>query len=96
MTVRIRIIDERNQLYGFMRYQAICSLPQFFEIREWCWTNYGPGVEYEHYKNCLRVTDKKYKWVWDCAKYQGASISSGKIYLPDDNEMLAGFTLTWG
>lgn len=78
-----------------MRYQATCSLPQFFEVRDWCLKNFGPGIEYEHYINYMKLTGKRYKWAWDCSKYQGASISSGKIYIPDDNNMHTLFTLTW-
>jgi hypothetical protein len=96
MTVRIRELDNRNALYKVMRYQAICSLPQFFEIREWCWSHWGPGIEYEHYKNYAMSTNKLMPWAWDCSKFQGASLSNAKIYLPDDDKKKALFVLTWG
>ena len=95
MSVRIREIDNRNALYGIMRYQAICSLPLFFEIREWCWENWGPGIEYEHYTNYARSTKKLMPWAWDCTKHQGASISNGKIYIPNDDDKFLLFKLTW-
>lgn len=95
MSVKLRVIDNRNQLFGIMQYQAICSLPLFFETRAWCWEHWGPGIEYEHFKNYVKSTGQVPKWVFDCAKYQGASISNGKIYLPDDNHMKSLFVLTW-
>lgn len=95
MTVKIRVIDNRNQLFGFMKYQAVCTLPQFFEVRNWCWDKFGPGVEYEHYINLIRTTRARPKWAWDSSKYQGASISNAKIYLPDDSDIFSLFSLTW-
>jgi hypothetical protein len=93
--IKSREIDDRNQLHKVMRYQYTISLPLFFDVREWCWQHWGPGVEYEHYRNLFRSTGQIKRWAWDCTKWQGAAISSGKIYLPDDDDMHALFALTW-
>ena len=95
MHIRSRELDTRNSLYGIMRYQIICSLPLFFEVRNWCWAQYGPGIEYEHYHNYHKLTKIRMPWAWDCAKYQGSSISQAKIYLPDNDDMYSLFALTW-
>lgn len=89
-----RLIDGRNQLFGVMAYQVKCSLPWFFEAREWCWDQWGPGIEYEHYHNYNAHTGAEMPWAWDCSKYQGASISSGRIYLRDEEQM-GLFSLRW-
>jgi hypothetical protein len=95
MSIKCREIDDRNQLFKVMRYQYAISLPLFFAVREWCWDHWGPGVEYEHFKNYVCTTGQVKCWSWDCGKFQGAAISNGKIYLPDDDDMKALFTLTW-
>lgn len=95
MSVKIREIDGRNQLFGIMKYQAVISLPLFFSVREWCWETWGTGIEYEHFRNYFRTTGIGIPWSWDCSKFQGASISNGKIYLKDDDQK-ALFMLTWG
>lgn len=95
MPLKVRTLDHRNQLFGLMYHQITCPFPQFFEVRDWCLRHFGPGIEYEHYINYAKSTGKKMPWAWDCNKYQGASISSGKIYLPNDANMYSLFSLTW-
>lgn len=55
MEWKSREIDHRNQLHGFMRYQIKCDLPGFFDARNWCWENFGPGIEYEHFANFAMI-----------------------------------------
>lgn len=95
MQLKVRTLDNRNQLFGIMYHQITCPLPQFFQIREWCWTHFGPGIEYEHYINYAQSTSKIMPWAWDCSKYQGSSISSARIYLPNNKNMYTLFSLTW-
>lgn len=95
MKIRSREIDDRNRLHKHMRYQYTIGFPDFFEVRDWCVMHWGPGIEYEHYVNYLRATGKTYSWAWDSSKFQGASRSEGKIYLPDDADRHALFALTW-
>lgn len=95
MTVKGREIDNRNQLFPLMRYQYTVGFPLFFDVRDWCWEHWGPGIEYEHFKNYLKTTGVARRWAFDCNKYQGASLSKGKIYLPNDADMKALFSLTW-
>lgn len=85
---------QRNQLHGIMQYQIKCDLPGFFVAREWCWQQFGPGIEYEHWHNYAGHAGIEMPWAWDCSKFQGASISSGKIYLRTDEDM-ALFSLRW-
>jgi len=94
MKWRARKIDNRNQMFGYMDYQVICSLPEFFDARDWCWEQWGPGIEYEHFRNHMNYTGQTKYWVWDCTKYQGSSINNGKIYLKDEHAMTL-FKLRW-
>lgn len=95
MLVKCRELDGRNQLFGIMKYQITCKLPAFFEIRSWCWENWGPGIEYEHFINYARVgINPPMIWSWDCSKYHGGSINSGKIYVPN-HKMKTLLMLTW-
>lgn len=89
-----RAIDARNQLFGHMKYQVTCSLPGFFDAREWCWDQWGPGIEYEHYHNHKLHTGQVKTWAWSCNKFQGTPINKGRLYLPDD-DALTLFRLRW-
>ena len=90
----VRKLDTRNQLCVFFKYQLKCNLPVFFEMREWCWEQWGPGIEAEHYTNTVNYMLKFYPWCWDSNKYNGAAIKHGKLYLKDD-EALTLFVLRW-
>ena len=89
-----RKLNNRNQLYGIMTYQLTCSLPEFFNAREWCWEQFGPGIEYEHFLNHTACTGQIKRWAWDCNKFRGAAIDNGKLYLPDDTALML-FKNTW-
>lgn len=108
MTWTSREIDQRNQLNGIMRYQIKCSLPWFFDARNWCWDNLGPGIEHEHFVNFSSLkrladdTDRADiktsmgipRWCWHAAKWQGASIDHGKIYIATEQDMVL-FSERW-
>lgn len=94
MNFRVRKTDSRNQLFMIYRYQLVCNLPVFFDMREWCWEQWGPGIEYEHYTNMLQFTEKDFEWAWDSNKYNGAAIKNCKLYLKDE-QMLSHFSLVW-
>ena len=94
MKWKSRANDKRNQLYGFIKYQIVCSLPWFFEARDWCWEQWGSGIEYEHFHNHILHTGQVKIWAWDCNKYQGTTLHNGKLYLPDD-DALTLFRLRW-
>jgi len=97
-----RQIDQRNQLHGFMKYQISYKLPEFFEVRSWCWSNFGPGIEYEHYVNFaitkivpeFGITMPMPKWCWDATKWRGSAVTFGKIYLRNEDDMTL-FSLRW-
>lgn len=103
-----RKIDERNKLHGIMRYQLKCDLPGFFDARNWCWANLGPGIEYEHFINFVHIKHASIshplpelqiemdlpRWCWDATKWRGSSISSGKIYIAKEQDMSL-FSLRW-
>lgn len=91
--IKARKIDRRNPLHGVFDYQIKISFPKFFEIRNWCWDQYGPGIEYEHYVNYHAVTSETFPWAWDSSRYHGASRSFGNIYL--SNDQLTYFWLKW-
>lgn len=87
-------VGDRNKLNGIMLYQIKCSLPGFFSARAWCWDAFGPGIEHEHYTNFLHVTGVPMPWCWDAAKFQGASIDHGRLYLSTDDQ-LTRFSERW-
>jgi len=89
-----RKINKRNKLFGIMTYQIACDLPGFFDAREWCWEQWGPGIEHEHFINHQFYTKREMPWAWDCSKYHGASISNGSLYLRDEEQM-SWFSLRW-
>ena len=91
---KVRRLDSRNQAWLDYKYQLVCYLPYFFEMREWCWEQWGPGLEHEHYINMLAYTNRSYIWLWDCSKYQGKAIHNGKLYLKGDDE-LSLFIMRW-
>jgi len=77
-----------------MTHVLTCSLPGFFAAREWCWSQWGPGCEAEHWMNLRCYTDAEYLWCWHAAKWRGAAISSGRIYLATDQQ-LTQFSQAW-
>lgn len=103
-----REIDTRNQLHGIMRYQIKCDLPRFFDARNWCWAQFGPGIEYEHFINFTVVKQVSAslstpeiqtemivpKWCWDATKWNGSALRHGKIYLATE-EYMTLFSLRW-
>ena len=59
----------------------------YLELREWFWTNYGPGAEidmFASYNPPERVAN--YKWAWHDKEF--------RLYLKDGVE-LTHFNLTW-
>jgi hypothetical protein len=93
-TFTVRKLDSRNHLYAVFKYQLKCNLPIFFDMREYCWEQWGPGIEAEHFVNTVNHALTWYPWAWDSNKYNGASIKHGKLYLKDD-EALTLFGLRW-
>lgn len=105
-----REIDHRNQLHGLMRYQIKCDIPGFFDARNWCWENFGPGIEYEHFANFAMIkfisdvnsirsdnlaTEMAIpRWCWDATKWRGSALDNGKIYIANDADMSL-FSLRW-
>ena len=87
-------INIRNKLAGVMTHQIVCDLPGFFVAREWCWAQWGPGCESEHWDNLLWHAGKTYPWCWDASKFQGAAIANGKIYTSTEAQMIE-FVLRW-
>ena len=87
-------VGTRNQLHNIMVWQIKCSLPAYFEARAWCWEQWGPGIEYEHWINYHNYTGHAMPWAWQSSKFQGASIDHGTLYLKDD-AMMAQFTTKW-
>lgn len=87
-------VNPKNKLHGWMQHQIVCDLPGFFEAREWCWAQWGPGCESEHWQNLLRHTSVSYPWCWDANKFQGGAIHNAKIYTSTEQQMTE-FVLRW-
>lgn len=75
-----------------MDHQVIVAFPLFFDVRAWCWEQWGPGIEAEHYHNqrmvWVRWGGHMPAWAWECAKFRGAALDRGKLYLKDDAQRI--------
>lgn len=88
----IKPIGKRNRLWTVMSYQVVIGFPLFFDVRRWCWEQWGPGIEHEHYINYMFLNETQepvaLPWAWDCAKFRGASLDRGTIYLVHERQKM--------
>jgi hypothetical protein len=90
MPIFFQKLDGRHSAHRDFSHRAEIFGPwderrtQFVEIRDWCWENFGPGIERE-----LRDQKPEAKWAWHISE----SPSGYYIYLKD--EMLTYFSLKW-
>lgn len=82
------VVDVKSDSRGL---PSLYRLEHFHEVREWCWTTWGPSIEREHYLEMLRL---KYQgkmnehWSWH------SEHGDTKIYLRTEKE-LTWFRLKW-
>ena len=90
--ISLREMDKRNQLWSVMGYQVTVGFPLFFHVRNWCWEQWGPGIEHEHYLNHMFLSETlgedALPWAWECSKFRGKALDRGKIYLRDDAQRM--------
>lgn len=88
--LKIQKLDKRFAGYLDFQYRVTfvgyreARVSKFLEVREWCWTNWGPGCERNF---CLARALPVY-WGWHTEDY------NEYIYLKD-NALLTHFQLTW-
>jgi hypothetical protein len=98
----VKHVTQANQVFGLMKYRIICPLPDFFDVRSWCWEQFGPGIEHVFLLSYLAVKNNgKFvimqddpAWCWDCTKYKGSAVSNGHIYLQNDGALTL-FSMRW-
>lgn len=82
---------ERPKNNRFLDFQEIKQ--EWFELREWCWTTWGPSKEIEDWLKATMIdptthVSQNTHWCWQNDKY------ATRIYLTSDKE-LNWFTLRW-
>jgi len=90
MAINIQKLDARHNGHWYFTHRVEISgnwdqrREQFVQMREWCWENFGPGVERD-------LVDHKpeTKWAWHVHDRP----TGFYIYLKD--ELLTYFSLKW-
>ena len=87
--MRIRKLDKRNKGYGQFKYMAIFGSfrekEKFFQIRNWCWEQWGPGCEIDFHSS---TTSRSDAWAWLVDDFRM------NIYIATDKEY-QWFLLRW-
>ena len=85
----------RKDLESLYKYRVRCTrwgrpgqLAGFFELRNWCWDQFGPSVECDFIRMSRGMTNdpSNAQWSWDLAK--------NEIYLATDAERMM-YELRW-
>ena len=94
----LKTLDKRNKGFKNWKYYVLIhssyNRPEkvlFCNMREWCWTNWGPSKELNSYdSNDLfdGVNCSNPRWCWQNDQF------TTRIYLKGDAESIA-FTLKW-
>ena len=93
-TMKIRKIDNRNDLFGDFVWQITMTVEEFLSIRDWCCETWGPTVEYQWW-NKHGPKRNATLWSFDSRPYVKKSATAWPaIYLHSDKE-LALFNLKW-
>ena len=89
MQLRIVKLDKRYKAFPhFHYYVEPASWPRvnnYLELREWFWTNYGPGCDVDM-RSVYREQPDKYKWSWK---------DDDLRFFFQDGPELAHLQLTW-
>jgi hypothetical protein len=93
MAMKIRKIDSRNELFGDFKWQIKMDVKSFLDVRDWCYTTWGPAVEYQWW-NTFGKEKGCDNWSFDTFQLERFKIRTAKIYLKDDAE-LSMFHLKW-
>lgn len=85
----VTVEPPRNNLYS----DRLILNQKWFELREWCWTTWGPSKELEDWLKAKMIAEDKHvsqntHWCWQNDRY------ATRIYLTSDKE-LNWFRLRW-
>jgi len=90
--MKIREIDGRNALYEHFKWQIKLDVKSFLDVRDWCYTTWGPAVEYQWWNEFGKDRGCEY-WSFDTFDVKRRA-RSAIIYLKGDQE-LSLFHLKW-
>jgi hypothetical protein len=95
--MKLETLDGRHALSSFFSHRArmmgTSEIVLFIQIRNWCWENYGPGIDRDTYwaLQYHDITDQllgfEPQWAWH------SEDSKRYIYLKE--EVLTMFSLKW-
>ena len=81
------VIVERQPQTPFGSFTHLYKTKDLNQLREWCWTTYGPSCELEFWLR-LPETERNCHWCWN------TNYNNFKIYLRTDKET-NWFKLKW-
>ena len=97
MKLKLTKLDKRNNGYGTWKFYVELKLldknygVDLCNVREWCWTHWGPSKELDAYTQhdlFDGVSCSNPRWCWQHDEYRT------RIYLRDEAESIA-FALKW-
>lgn len=97
MKLKLTKLDKRNTGYGTWKFYVELKLldknygVDLCNVREWCWTHWGPSKEldaYDQHDIFDGVSCSNPRWCWQHDEYRT------RIYLRDEAETIA-FALKW-
>jgi hypothetical protein len=97
MKLKLTKLDKRNTGYGTWKFYVELKLLDknygidLCNVREWCWTHWGPSKELDAYHQhdlFDGVSCSNPRWCWQHDEYRT------RIYLRDEPETIA-FALKW-
>jgi|TARA_R110000868_G_scaffold45722_1_gene151500 hypothetical protein len=97
MKLKLTKLDKRNTGYGTWKFYVELKLldknygVDLCNVREWCWTHWGPSKELDAYHQhdlFDGVSCSNPRWCWQHDEYRT------RIYLRDEPETIA-FALKW-
>lgn len=87
--MKLKKLDRRMNGFGnfthFVDFRK-AERKQFLEIRNWCWEQWGPSAELEHWD---KIEDGNPAWAWDNREYDM------RIYLAEQQQV-SWYILRWG
>lgn len=94
--MKVKKVDKRFKGNGSFKFYVDSPKygdKNFFQVREWCWTTFGPSKEIEMWQDDVsraRITNNSHneKWAWQADPW------TTRIYLKTDKEA-DWFTLKW-
>lgn len=89
--MKLKKLDRRMNGYGnfthFIEFRKV-ERKKFVEVRNWCWEQWGPSCELEHW-DLIDQSEVNPAWCWDSREYDM------RIYLGDQAQV-SWYILRWG